>query len=239
MPARKNETQKKAASSAADQLMQHRSLEVLPISKLQPYARNARTHSKKQIRQVADSIQRFGFTNPVLIDNENTILAGHCRVAAARLLEMDCVPCLRIENMSAAEKRAYVLADNKHALNAGCDEEILAEELQALLSDDTDFDIGITGFSIPEIDGLIEGLKPEEPGDPEDDLLPLGRSGVLPARRSVAARTSPADLRQRARAGHRGGADERRTCSDGLHRPTLQRADSRPRRRERRIKHRE
>ena len=150
--------------------MRHKLLEVLPISKLQPYARNARVHSKKQTQQVADSILRFGFTNPVLIDNENTILAGHCRVAAARLLGMDQVPCLRIENMSAAEKRAYVLADNKLPLNAGWDEEILAEELQAL--GDIDFDIGITGFSIPEIDGLIEGLKPEEPGDPEDDLLP-------------------------------------------------------------------
>src|SRR5215203_2743161 len=83
---------------------------------------------------------------------------------------MDQVPCLRIENMSAAEKRAYVLADNKLPLNAGWDEEILAEELQAL--GDIDFDIASTGFSIPEIDGLIEGLKPEEPGDPEDDLLP-------------------------------------------------------------------
>ena len=150
--------------------MRHKLLEVLPISKLQPYARNARVHSKKQTQQVADSILRFGFTNPVLIDNENTILAGHCRVAAARLLGMDQVPCLRIENMSAAEKRAYVLADNKLPLNAGWDEEILAEELQAL--GDIDFDIAITGFSIPEIDGLIEGLKPEEPGDPEDDLLP-------------------------------------------------------------------
>src|SRR5215207_4781378 len=183
MPARRNETRKKSANSA-DQLMRHKSLEVLPISKLQPYARNARVHSKKQIRQVADSIRRFGFTNPVLIDNEHTILAGHCRVAAASLLEMDCVPCLRIENMSPAEKRAYVLADNKHALNGGWDEEILAEELQALLADD--FDIGITGFSIPEIDGLIEGLKPEEPGDPEDDLLPS----------DAPARCRPGDLWQ-------------------------------------------
>src|SRR5215207_6937211 len=131
MPARRNETRKKSANSA-DQLMRHKSLEVLPISKLQPYARNARVHSKKQIRQIADSILRFGFTNPVLIDNENTILAGHCRVAAARLLGMDQVLCLRIENMSAAEKRAYVLADNKLPLNAGWDEEILAKELQAL-----------------------------------------------------------------------------------------------------------
>src|SRR5829696_8008241 len=170
MPPRRKETRKKTANSA-DQLMRHKSLEVLPISKLQPYARNARVHSKKQTQQVADSILRFGFTNPVLIDNENTILAGHCRVAAARLLGLDRVPCLRIENMSAAEKQAYVLADNKLPLNAGWDEEILAEELQAL--GDIDFDIAITGFSIPEIDGLIEGLKPEEPGDPEGDLLPI------------------------------------------------------------------
>src|SRR5215208_7696144 len=91
MPPRRKETRKKTANSA-DQLMRHKSLEVLPISKLQPYARNARVHSKKQIRQIADSILRFGFTNPVLIDNENTILAGHCRVAAARLLGMDQVP---------------------------------------------------------------------------------------------------------------------------------------------------
>src|SRR5215204_1082404 len=129
-------------------------------------------------------ILRFGFTNPVLIDNENTILAGHCRVAAARLLGLDRVPCLRIENMSAAEKQAYVLADNKLPLNAGWDEEILAEELQAL--GDIDFDIAITGFSIPEIDGLIEGLKPEEPGDPEDDLLPS----------DAPARCRPGDLWQ-------------------------------------------
>src|SRR5215217_3921957 len=110
MPARRNKTRKKSANSA-DQLMRHKLLEVLPISKLQPYARNARVHSKKQTQQVADSILRFGFTNPVLIDNENTILAGHGRVAAAKLLDMAEVPCLRLERMSPAEKRAYVLAD--------------------------------------------------------------------------------------------------------------------------------
>src|SRR5688572_17760283 len=86
---------------------------------LQPWKRNARTHSKKQIRQIAASIERFGFTNPVLIDADNTILAGHGRVEAAKLLGLAEVPCLRIETMSAAEKRAYVIADNKLALNGG------------------------------------------------------------------------------------------------------------------------
>jgi len=151
---------------------QYPSLESLPIAVLRPNARNARTHSKKQVRQIAASIERFGFTNPVLIDSENTILAGHGRVAAAKLIGMAEVPCLRLERMSAAEKRAYVIADNKLALNAGWDEDLLAEELKALLAEDIDIDIGLTGFSIPEIDSLIEGLSPEEPGDPEADAIP-------------------------------------------------------------------
>lgn len=147
-------------------------IEIIPIPALRPWQGNARIHSRKQIRQIADSIREFGFTNPVLIDRENTILAGHGRVEAAKLLDMREVPCLRLEHMSPAQKRAYVLADNKLALNAGWDEEILALELQNLLETDLDFDIGLTGFSIAEIDSLIEGLSPEEPGDPEEDRLP-------------------------------------------------------------------
>ncbi len=139
---------------------------------LTPYPRNARIHSKKQIRQIADSIRQFGFTNPILIDSQNMILAGHGRLAAAKLLGMDRVPCVRIESMTRGQKRAYVLADNKLALNAGWDEEILALELKGLLEIDLDFDIGLTGFSIAEIDSLIEGLTPEEPGDPMDEWLP-------------------------------------------------------------------
>ncbi len=147
-------------------------LEYIPPDRLRPWAHNARTHSRKQLRQIADSIREFGFTNPVLIDENNTILAGHGRVAAARELGMETVPCRLISTLTAAQKRAYVLADNKLALNAGWDEEILAEELGALMADDLDFDVEITGFSIAEIDGLIEGLAPEEPGDPADDALP-------------------------------------------------------------------
>ena len=139
---------------------------------LRPWARNARTHSKKQIRQIAESIRTFGFTNPVLIDEEKTILAGHGRVAAAQLLGLETVPCRLISSMSAAQKRAYVLADNKLALNAGWDEEMLAIELAGLLEVELDFDVCVTGFSIPEIDSLIAGLDPEQPGDPADDQLP-------------------------------------------------------------------
>src|SRR6266699_2495076 len=104
-------------------------IEYVATLSLRAWPRNARTHSKKQVRQIADSIRRFGFTNPVLIDRDNTMLAGHGRVAAAKILRLEQVPCIRIETMTAAEKRAYVIADNKLALNAGWDEELLAEEL--------------------------------------------------------------------------------------------------------------
>ncbi len=158
--------------------MTHTQITHCSVSTLTPWARNARTHSKKQIRQIADSIRQFGFTNPVLIDEAGTILAGHGRVAAAKLLGMGKVPCLRIDHMSEDEKRAYVLADNKLALNAGWDEDLLAAELGALLSADLHFEAGITGFSIPEIDGILEAVEPEDLGDPKDDVIP----GEAPSR---------------------------------------------------------
>jgi hypothetical protein len=170
MQRRKLETRLQAATVApqVSEIMSHPSLEMLPPTELKPYPRNARTHSKKQVRQIANSIQRFGFTNPVLIDNDNVILAGNGRVAAAKLLDIPSVPCVRIETMSPAEKRAYVLADNKLALNASWDEEILAEELKGLLGDDLRFDLDVTGFSIAEVDAIIDNIAPEEPGAPED-----------------------------------------------------------------------
>ena len=147
-------------------------IELIAIAALRPSPRNARTHSKARCVNCY-SIKRFGFTNPVLIDRANMILAGHGRVAAAKQLGLASVPCRRIESMTASEKkRAYMLADNKLALNAGWDEEILAEELKGLLADDLEFDIGVTGFSIAEIDSLVDGLAPGEPGDPAEDLLP-------------------------------------------------------------------
>ena len=152
--------------------MTHPSIEMIDPRSLRPWERNARTHSRKQLRQLEKSIRTFGFTNPVLIDGPGTILAGHGRVEAAKAMGLDAVPCVRIEHMSEAEKRAYVLADNKLALNAGWDEELLAAELGALVAEDLDFDVDVTGFSIAEIDGLIDGVEPEEPNDPRDDALP-------------------------------------------------------------------
>lgn len=139
---------------------------------LTPWAQNARTHSRKQLRQIADSIRQFGFTNPIIIDNKNTILAGHGRVEAAKALGLKKVPCMRQDRMTEAEKRAYVIADNKLALNAGWDEELLAAELGALYALDLDFNVEITGFSIGETDALIDGLAVNEDCDPADDLIP-------------------------------------------------------------------
>jgi DNA modification methylase len=166
----KNSGEGEARTEGTD--MKETTIEYLPVSQLSPYPRNARTHSKKQIKQIAESIRRFGFTNPLLIDSQNIILAGHGRLAAAKLLGLEQVPCVRLEGMTAEQKRAYVLADNKLALNAGWDEELLALELQGLMEIDLDFDSGITGFSIAEIDGLIEGLNTEDKGNPDDERLP-------------------------------------------------------------------
>ncbi|WP_369026915.1 site-specific DNA-methyltransferase [Qipengyuania sp. RANM35] len=142
------------------------------IAGLRPYARNARTHSKKQIKQIAVSIERFGFTNPVLISGNDEIIAGHGRVEAAKLLGWTAVPTLALSHLSEDERRAYVLADNKLALNAGWDKEILAIELQALV--DCDFDIEVTGFSLAEVDFALVDAREADPdaGDAPEDAVP-------------------------------------------------------------------
>ena len=154
-------------------------VEERPISSLRPYAGNARTHSKRQIRQLADSIARFGFTNPVLVADDDTILAGHGRVAAAKLLGMTHVPTVRLTHLTAAERRAYVIADNKLALNAGWDQELLAIELQALV--DLDFDVELTGFSLAEVDLVLDAAGERDtrgPDGPADSIPPLPEVAV-------------------------------------------------------------
>ena len=148
------------------------------IDELKPYSRNARTHSKKQIRQIADSIRRFGFTNPVLISDDGEIIAGHGRVEAAKILGLETVPTLKLSHLSEAERRAYVLADNKLALNAGWDQEILAIEQQALI--DLDFDVTLTGFSLAEIDLTLDAARDANPStDPAvEDNLPVAGPAV-------------------------------------------------------------
>ena len=143
-----------------------------PVSALRPYPGNARTHSKKQVQQIARSIERFGFTNPVLVSDGGEIIAGHGRVRAAALLGMTEVPTLALSHLSAAERRAYVLADNKLALNAGWDTEVLAIELQALI--DLDFDVTLTGFGLAEVDFTLDQARDSNPASPSgpDDRVP-------------------------------------------------------------------
>jgi DNA modification methylase len=126
------------------------------VTALHPDPRNAKTHSKSQIRQIANSISAFGFTNPVIVDRRNRIIAGHGRVAAGKLLSIEEVPTIVLEDLTEDQIRAYIIADNKLAENAGWDKAILAIELQHLLTiEGLDFDVTVTGFEIPEIDLII------------------------------------------------------------------------------------
>lgn len=134
------------------------------VGELVPYANNARTHSDVQIAQICASIREYGWTNPVLIDEKGTIIAGHGRVMAAQRLKMENVPCIVLEGLTEAQKKAYVLADNKMALNAGWDDEKLRLELENLR--ELDFDLSLTGFEPDELDRI---LSPDDIGNlPED-----------------------------------------------------------------------
>lgn len=144
-------------------------LETIAIDRLIPYARNSRTHSDEQVAQVAASIREFGFTNPVLIDGEGGIIAGHGRVMAARKLGMADVPCIRLAHLSDAQKRAYIIADNKLALNAGWDEEILALELLDLRGED--FALPLSGFTSEELEQIFSAF----------DVSPLGEMPQMPS----------------------------------------------------------
>jgi len=162
------------------------SVEWRRISELVPYANNPRTHTKRQIRQIADSIKEFGFTNPVLIDRGGGIIAGHGRAEAARLLGLQTVPTIRLEHLGEAQKRAYIIADNRLAELAGWDKEILAIELQGLTEIDLDLDVEITGFETGEIDLLIESLEAageideaDEIPDVDETLSPVSLPGDL------------------------------------------------------------
>jgi len=129
----------------------------IPVESLIPYARNARTHSDDQVAQIAASIREFGFCNPVLIDGAKGIIAGHGRVLAARKLGMQTVPCIELSHLSENQKRAYILADNRLAMNSGWDEAMLALELSALKMED--FDLGLLGFDEDELNRLLDDAE--------------------------------------------------------------------------------
>jgi DNA modification methylase len=140
-----------------------------PPSELKPYKGNARTHSAKQVQQVAQSIQRFGFTAPLLIDGEGMVLAGHARLEAAKLLKLAEVPTICVDYLSDAEKKAYIVTDNRLAEISGWSKPLLAQELAAIIEIDPDFDLELTGFEL----GTIELLLDQDAGSrPAQDLLP-------------------------------------------------------------------
>lgn len=155
-------------------------IEYRPLDKLIPYAKNARTHSDDQIAQIAGSIREFGWTNPVLVDGDNGIIAGHGRVLAARLLKIATVPVIELHGLTETQKRAYILADNRLAENAGWDDDLLPLELQSLIDDD--FDISLTGFSDEDLAEMLQPVDASEQG--EDDAPGLQEKVV----------TQPGDL---------------------------------------------
>jgi DNA modification methylase len=165
-------------------------IQKMPVEALIPYARNSRTHSDEQVAQIAASIKEWGFTTPVLVDESGQIIAGHGRVMAARKLALSEVPVLIASGWTDAQKRAYVIADNKLALNAGWDQELLGLEIADL--DQLGFDLGLTGFSDEELDALkpveiTAGLTdeddvpdvPEQPVTVEGDVWVLGNHRLM------------------------------------------------------------
>lgn len=167
------------------------------IADLKPYARNSRTHSEAQIAQIAESIKKFGWTNPVLITPKGDVIAGHGRLMAAKLLGMESVPCIEITGLTAAERRALVIADNKLALNAGWDFDALSGELAAL--GDEGFDLGVIGFSTDELSTLLTDkttgkTDPDDvPDAPERPVSVLGDVWTLGRHRLVCGDSTDAD----------------------------------------------
>lgn len=150
--------------------MKANTLEQVAVETLIPYVRNSRTHSDEQIAQIAGSIKEFGFTNPLLIDSEKMVIAGHGRLLAARKLGLDTVPCIRLEHLSKTQIRALVIADNKIALNSGWDDDLLKIELLDL--NDDGYKMEVLGFDLAELEramGLVTDVKePESPDDFKD-----------------------------------------------------------------------
>ena len=176
-------------------------VEKIGIETLIPYANNARTHSEAQVAQIAASIREFGFNNPVLIDEQSSIIAGHGRVLAARKLELDTVPCIRLNHLSSTQRRAYIIADNKIAMNAGWDEELLALELTELTEFGVNMDL--TGFTVDEIAELnpkiTEGLTDEDvvPEVPETPITKLGDVWLLDKHRVMCGDSTSIDAVER------------------------------------------
>ena len=158
------------------------SINYFPTSTLKPDPKNARLHSKKQIRQVANSIEKFGFLVPILIDKNRGILAGHGRLLGAQRLKMLEVPCIQVEYLTHEQKRAFMLADNKLIQNASWYHEILAQELIFLQESDLDFSLEVTGIDMPEINMIIEDFHVVEAQESTEckDILTVKLLSLVP-----------------------------------------------------------
>lgn len=172
------------------------------VSELIPYARNARTHSDEQVAEIAASIKEFGWSDPIVLDGENGILAGHGRLLAARKLGLSEVPTIDLHGLTPAQKKAFVIANNKLAEKAGWDEELLGLEMADLKA--LDYDLSLTGFDMGEIDALIADVQDHPQEDPDEDLpeapeQPVTKTGdvwVLGVHRLMCAdSTKPENLR--------------------------------------------
>ena len=150
-----------------------------PVEKLIPYARNARTHSEEQVAQVAASITEFGWTNPILVGGDGVIIAGHARLLAARKLRLREVPVIVLDHLSETQRRALVLADNRLALSAGWDEEMLRVELESLKEES--FDLDIVGFTAEELEAILAGPEETRDGLTDEDAVPDEQEAVVSA----------------------------------------------------------
>lgn len=140
------------------------------VNDLIPYINNSRTHSEEQVNQIVASINEFGFTNPLLIDEKDNIIAGHGRLLASKKLKMEEVPCIVLSGLTEAQKKAYIIADNKMALNAGWDEELLKIELESLK--ELDFDLELTGFNVDELDDIFKAEEEQKIAEDDFDIEP-------------------------------------------------------------------
>ena len=148
------------------------------INELKPYENNSRTHDESQIKQICKSIKEYGWTNPVLIDEKGMIIAGHGRVEAGKKLDIKEVPCIVLSGLTEAQKKAYVIADNKMALNAGWNEELLKNELENLK--ELDFDLELTGFSKKELDKLFDEINESNPYTAKTEIPQYEIKGEMP-----------------------------------------------------------
>ena len=201
--------------------MNTQKLEQVPIDKLVPYARNARTHSKEQIAQLRASLREFGFVSPAVIDADYNILVGHGRITAAREEGYETVPCVFAENLTEAQKRAYILADNQLALNAGWDEEMLSVELSDL--QDQSFDLSLLGFDAGELDKLLGTGNEKDIADDDFDLTAALRRLLRGARRHLDSRQASCYVWRRHLAGRCGKAHERQESKPRPDRSALRR----------------